>query len=86
MLVQEVLKRRVSALRVFANGVFQSPILGDLGRVIKIYKASCDAKIVQDNTKIVQDYTKIIWDCGMVLSVALGRDYTGKIETVDWGK
>jgi len=31
---------------VFANGVFWLPILGDLGRVIEIYKADCDAKIV----------------------------------------
>jgi len=54
---------------VFANKVFWLPILGDLGRVIKIYKAGYNAEIV--------------WDCGMVLSVALGRDYTGKIEIVD---
>ena len=66
--------------------VFQLPILGDLGRVIKIYKAGYNTKIVQDNTKIVQDYTKIVQDYGMVLLVALGRDYTGKIETVDQGK
>ena len=54
---------------MFANRVFWSPILGDLGRVIKICKAGCDAKIV--------------WDCGTVLLVAPGRDYTGKMETVD---
>ena len=71
---------------MFTNRVFWSPILGDLGRVIKIYKAGYNAEIVQDNTKIIQDYTKIIWDCSMVLLVAPGRNYTGKIETVDWGE
>ena len=71
---------------MFTNRVFQLPILGDLGRVIKIYKASYNAKIIQDNTKIVQDCTGVIWDCGIVLSVTPGCDYTGKIEIVDWGE
>jgi len=31
---------------MFANGVFWLPILGDLGRVIKIYKAGYNAEIV----------------------------------------
>ena len=71
---------------MFADRVFQLPILGDLGRVIKIYKAGCNTEIVQDNTKIIQDCTKIVQDCGIVLLVALGRDYTRKIEIVDWGE
>ena len=27
---------------------------------------------------------RLYWDCGTVSLVALGRDYTGKIEIVDW--
>ena len=71
---------------MFADGVFWLPISGDLGRVIKICKASYNAEIIQDNTKIIQDCTEIIWDYSTVLLVALGRNYTGKIEIVDWGE
>jgi len=54
--VWEVLKRQASALRRFINGVLSilwSPILRDLGKAIKIYKAGCDAKIIYNCTKII---------------------------------
>jgi hypothetical protein len=54
--VWEVLKRQASALRRFVDGVLSilwSPILRDLGKAIKIYKASYNAKIVYNYTKII---------------------------------
>jgi len=54
--VWEVSKRQASASRRFVNGVLSmlwSPILRDLGKAIKIYKAGCDAKIVYNCTKII---------------------------------
>ena len=54
-----VLKRRVSALRVFVDKVLfilWSSISKVLGEAMRIYKADCDTKII----KTVWDYTKAI--------------------------
>jgi hypothetical protein len=66
--------------------ILWSPILRDLGEVIGIYKADCGTKVAEAVLRLYWNCTKIVWDCGIVLLVTPGRDYTGKTKTVDWEK
>jgi hypothetical protein len=66
--------------------ILWSPILRDLGEVIKIYKADCGIKVAKAVLRLYWNCAEIVWDYSIVLSVVLGRNYAGKTETVDWEK